>query len=274
MLEQLVVSSSQRKAGRKFRGFLVGTAALVLAGCFSVFVWSIMAAELALTDDGLELSAFIAPVPIPAAEPPKPEPEQQPERQQTAKNEITTRQAVIDRIDDSRVIPDQISTTPNTQKERPKDGVKYKLSSGPEVNGGNLGRSDGGDIGGPSDPGGIAGNGSDIDRDKPPVMPKKDPEPVKREVVKTGGVLNGVAKFLPKPGYPTAAKAMNISDSVSVQVVVDEQGNVISAKAVSGNRMLRQVSEQAARQAKFGPTYLTGQAVKVTGIIVYKFVSG
>jgi len=58
-----------------------------------------------------------------------------------------------------------------------------------------------------------------------------------------------------------------------VQVVVDENGNVVSASAVSGHPLLRQSAEQSARQAKFSPTLLGGKPVKVSGIIVYNFVS-
>jgi TonB family protein len=58
---------------------------------------------------------------------------------------------------------------------------------------------------------------------------------------------------------------------VNVQVTIDEAGNVTSASAVSGHPLLRQVAAQAARGAKFKPTLLSGQAVKVSGIIVYNF---
>lgn len=87
------------------------------------------------------------------------------------------------------------------------------------------------------------------------------------------GVVNGNAVSLPKPAYPAAAKAVNASGTVSVQVTIDENGNVISAKAVSGHPLLQAAAVEAARQAKFRPTLLEGQPVKVTGIIVYNFVS-
>ena len=88
----------------------------------------------------------------------------------------------------------------------------------------------------------------------------------------SGGVLNGKAVNLPKPPYPPAAKAVRASGAVTVQVTVDENGNVISASALSGHPLLRQAAEQSARQAKFSPTLLSGKAVKVTGVIVYNFV--
>jgi TonB family protein len=86
------------------------------------------------------------------------------------------------------------------------------------------------------------------------------------------GVVNSKAVTLPKPEYPQAAQSVRASGEVKVQVVIDEQGNVTSAEAISGHPLLRQAAEKAARQSKFTPTYLTGQAVKVTGAIVYNFV--
>lgn len=86
-----------------------------------------------------------------------------------------------------------------------------------------------------------------------------------------GGVLNGKATNLVKPPYPAAARAVNARGVVNVQVTIDEQGNVISASAVSGHPLLRSAAVQAARASKFLPTLLSGQPVKVTGVIVYSF---
>jgi TonB family protein len=88
-----------------------------------------------------------------------------------------------------------------------------------------------------------------------------------------GGVVNGKASILPKPPYTAAAKAVRASGTVSVQVLIDEEGNVVSANATSGHPLLRAASEKAAREAKFYPTELCGQRVKVSGIIVYNFVA-
>ncbi len=85
------------------------------------------------------------------------------------------------------------------------------------------------------------------------------------------GVLNGSAISLPKPAYPPAARAVGASGAVNVQVTIDEDGNVISATAISGHPLLRSVSADAARLSKFKPTLLMGHPVKVSGIIVYNF---
>src|SRR5215203_1133373 len=88
-----------------------------------------------------------------------------------------------------------------------------------------------------------------------------------------GGVLNGKAVSLPKPAYPPAASAVGASGAVTVQVLIDENGDVTSATAVSGHPLLRAAAVEAARGAKFTPTRLSGTPVKVAGVITYNFVA-
>ncbi|HEY8560262.1 MAG TPA: VIT domain-containing protein [Pyrinomonadaceae bacterium] len=90
--------------------------------------------------------------------------------------------------------------------------------------------------------------------------------------VVSGGVINGRAVTLVKPPYPAAAKAVRASGAVSVRVVIDETGNVVSAVAVGGHPLLRAAAVQSALQSKFAPTLMSGQPVKVSGAIVYNFV--
>jgi TonB family protein len=84
-----------------------------------------------------------------------------------------------------------------------------------------------------------------------------------------GGVLNGKAITLPKPIYPSGVE---VSGTVTVEVTIDEYGGVSSARAVSGHNQLQQAAVDAALQARFSPTYLMGEPVKVTGLITYNFV--
>lgn len=88
----------------------------------------------------------------------------------------------------------------------------------------------------------------------------------------SGGVLNGKAISLPKPPYPPAARAVRASGAVSIQVLIDTTGDVFSAHAVSGHPLLRSVSVTAACGARFAPTTLEGNPVKVSGVITYNFV--
>ena len=87
----------------------------------------------------------------------------------------------------------------------------------------------------------------------------------------SGGVLNGKAISLPVPRYPDMARRSRTSGKVEVQVVVDENGAVISAQALSGPAPLREAAVEAAKHARFSPTKLSGAPVKVSGTIDYNF---
>ena len=87
----------------------------------------------------------------------------------------------------------------------------------------------------------------------------------------SAGALDGKAISKPAPIYPTIAKAARAQGSVVVQVVVDEDGYVIAAQAVSGNPLLQAAAVEAAQQAKLSPTLLSGQPVKVSGTLTYNF---
>lgn len=87
------------------------------------------------------------------------------------------------------------------------------------------------------------------------------------------GQLNKLAVRLVTPVYPQMAKQLNLQGTVVVQVALDEEGKVISAKATSGNQMLRAPCEQAVRNTKFKPATVGERAVKATGFITYNFVN-
>ena len=107
----------------------------------------------------------------------------------------------------------------------------------------------------------------------PGTTPRPSPpdEPSNRPV--NAGVLNSRAINLTKPAYPPIAKQMRAEGQVVVQVLVDETGNVMSAKAMSGNPLLRASAEAAARQSRFNPVRVDNQAVKATGVVLYNFIN-
>ncbi|MFL6283240.1 MAG: energy transducer TonB [Pyrinomonadaceae bacterium] len=109
-----------------------------------------------------------------------------------------------------------------------------------------------------------------VDDEEPPPPPPA-PKPTPKPII-AGGVLNGKAISKPQPDYPPIAKAARAQGTVTVQILVDESGRVISASAVSGHPLLQQAAVSAARQARFSPTLLSGQPVKVSGVITYNFV--
>ena len=100
-----------------------------------------------------------------------------------------------------------------------------------------------------------------------------EPPPAPKPLLKpmSGGVLNGKAISLPAPSYPEIARRMRQSGKVEVDVIVDENGKVISARATSGPSVLRDVAVEAALRARFTPTKLSGQSVKISGRIDYNF---
>ena len=112
----------------------------------------------------------------------------------------------------------------------------------------------------------------------PPDLPSPTPRPSPppRQGGGTIRVSDGVisSKIIEKPAppYPAIAKAAGVQGPVAVQILVDEQGRVVSAKATSGHPLLQGAAVQAAYRARFTPTLLSGQAVKVTGSITYNFV--
>lgn len=85
-------------------------------------------------------------------------------------------------------------------------------------------------------------------------------------------VLRNAAIELPKPEYSDAALLARASGRVTVQILVDENGNVTNAQATSGHPLLGAAAEAAARRARFSLTKATGSATRVYGVISYDFV--
>jgi TonB family protein len=87
-------------------------------------------------------------------------------------------------------------------------------------------------------------------------------------------ILNGRALDLPKPEYTPDARARRLSGTVVVKVEIDEKGKVLNAKDMcQGLPFLTEAAIKAALQARFSPTLLNGQPIKVTGVIAYNFIS-
>ncbi len=86
-----------------------------------------------------------------------------------------------------------------------------------------------------------------------------------------GGIINGRATKLPKPEYPPEAKEFCVSGKVELEVLVSENGEVIEAKAISGDELLHDVSVEAVKKAKFSKMDDVPPA-RIKGIIVYNFV--
>ena len=86
-----------------------------------------------------------------------------------------------------------------------------------------------------------------------------------------GGIVNGRATYLPLPDYPQEAKDLCASGQVLVKVLIDENGNVIEAEALSGDELLRDYAVEAAKKAKFRQIS-DSVPVKIGGTLVYNFI--
>ncbi len=112
--------------------------------------------------------------------------------------------------------------------------------------------------------------------DQPPSGPGAPPRPPSGDgpplvIRKSGALLQETAIRKVEPTYPPQAKAARISGSVVVEVMINEDGKVESARAVSGHPLLKGAAVDAAQGWKFKPTRLEGKTVKVIGTLTFNF---
>jgi len=273
MFDRLIVTAPEEANFKNRRNYFL-VSSLAVGTVFTVaVVVSIFAAELNLGAKDFELVELITPPQLVAVEPEPVRPEPRPQTANASPvNKVPTRQDNVARLDEVlREVPTTTSTTPNTAKERPRGYYEVIGIDSDPVGGAPIGRDTGTTTsGGGLDPSGaVASTPKEID--PPPPPPVRKPVETKPPPVQSMGVVNGRAASLPKPNYPPAARAVSAQGKVDVQVLIDEDGRVISAKAVSGNPLFRSAAEAAARNARFTQTKLSGVPVKVTGVIVYNF---
>lgn len=96
------------------------------------------------------------------------------------------------------------------------------------------------------------------------------PSPVAPKSVELGSMIAQAVKMV-VPIYPPIARQSSIAGQVTVQITINEKGEVTAAKAVSGPAMLRSASEEAARKTRFKPALINNEAVKASGYVVYSF---
>ncbi|HEX6278673.1 MAG TPA: TonB family protein [Pyrinomonadaceae bacterium] len=264
MFDKLIESNSAGAEFKPRRKFFMVSSVVVGILFLSAVVFSLYAQDIDLGTDDFELAELIAPV---APDAPEPEPPRQQPQQasQQPKSELPSRQDLIAQIDQPQRIPDQISTIPNTLKPIP-EGPFVLNPRGPEHD--RIGSYN--PVGTGSSAAAESTEIAEVAKvvEPPPISPKPE---LKKPVTLSKGVVNGTAKYLPVPPYPPAAKAIGIAGDVNVQVLINEQGDVVSAQAITGHVTLKAEAERAARRAKFRPTLLSGEPVKVTGVIIYRF---
>lgn len=269
MFDVLVETNGSRADARGRRKYFAFSALLVGALFLSAVIVSIYAADFDIGGDLDMARMLVAQIEPPERVTEEPQPRQPAAASTSPANRLPQRTESIARIDEQQDAPDSVSTVVNRIPPRPLGA--YEISDR------NEGLTYSGTTRG-SDRIGSAETGSssaEITRSVPERVESKPPPPAikkpEKEVIRSKGVINGEAIYLPKPPYPPAAIAVGAQGDVSVQVTIDETGRVISARAADGNPLLRTAAVGAAKSAKFRPTFLGDRPVKVTGVIVYKF---
>jgi hypothetical protein len=98
----------------------------------------------------------------------------------------------------------------------------------------------------------------------PPVA--STPEP---QLVTTGALLGRETKRV-TPVYPTQARTNNVSGTVRVFAIVDENGKIWVTNS-EGPMLLRQAAEDAAKGWTFPPSNVNGKPVRLAGYLDFDF---
>lgn len=266
MFDRLIESDTVGADFKSRRRYFLVSTVVVGALFVSAVVFSIYASEIGLGNDTYELTALLTPV-QPLADTPEPSrpTERPPKNTNQRSDNMPTRIVSQQRPDETPIDIPPVSVTKNTDLSRPfRDYKISKIESDPV--GSSLTPVDASS----EKTIGTSVGDKRVDNSDAPSNDNALPPPAIGKP-RHLGVINGKATYLPKPPYPASAISLGVQGSVNVQVTIDEEGNVVSAKAASGNPLLRSVSEAAALKARFSPTFLSKVPVKVTGVIVYNF---
>ena len=261
MFTNLVESSADKSAFKRRSSFFLATVAsyalfLFAAGVVGVLTYDARV-EAQTTDMLVEM--WIPPVNRVEPDPPRPAP-----RPASNNNRISprpTRPVLYESVNNPIKPPDTVSADPNPIPPAPPGAIVAPYVSDPPTPPSNstCETCTGNDT---------SGTPAVVENRTPP--PVVEPKPAMLRV--SPGVIIAKVVNLPKPNYPVIAKQAGIQGPVNVQILIDETGKVISAQAVKGSAMLTKAAEDAARRARFTPTKLGDQPVKVQGVITYNFV--
>jgi TonB family protein len=260
MFNNLIESSSHAREFKRRGSFLLLTTIAYAVLFVAAGVASIYAYDAHLDEESTELG-LISYVPL---EPTKAV-SAEPHRTTSPKNSLQITHSVRpERID--TVNPNNVPKTVGViaspiPPARPDTEIGPAVLDPPSFGSGGQGNGSG-------PPNGTGGSQAVPDLGTPPPLPTPTP----KRILNISTILNGRAIYLPKPIYSQMARQVRASGTVVVQILIDETGKVISAHAVSGHPVLLPEAVKAAYQARFSPTILGEQPVKVSGVINYNFV--
>jgi periplasmic protein TonB len=262
MFNNLIESTSHVKEFKRRGSFvLLATITygvlLVIGGVASVYAY-----DAHLESQSYELEITFVPILPEAVQPEPPKNTIRPASTSDATPSRSVRTELIASTSDPTNVPPDIGVKASTVPPARSDSIVGTFNADPPAPA----------FSGRGVPNGT-GNTPAVDIDTPPPPPAATPKPEIPKVLKVSqGVLTSKVLQLPKPAYPPLAKQMRLQGSISIQVLIDEDGRVVSAKALSGHQVLVRAAEAAAMQARFSPTLLSNQPVKVSGVIIYNFV--
>lgn len=265
MFANLIESASHTRDIRRRSSFFFGTLIIYTVLLLVAGVASVYAYKTKLEKQDVEFVTLLPPVPIEPA--PRTLPRQMPTNNE--KN-YATRRTLMESNANPTKTPDTISTkssdvkpvnpyVPTTLKDYDSDPI----STTDLPNGSKIG------VGEP-------GNRQIVSDDSLKVeSPKREPPKVekpKQQPINLSNSITGKAIYKFQPPYPSLAKQTHVAGAVTVNIVVDETGKVVSARAASGHPFLAPAAQQAAYQWRFSPTMLNSQPVKVSGVITFNFI--
>ena len=262
MFSNLVESNSHRNELKRRGSFVLYTTATYAVLLIAAGVASIYAYDARLEEQNLEMVTLMRVVDIPVATPPSTERVSGGVASGNNRNPFVAKQKTpTASTNEPQLVPRDISLNPNPNPQLPNGLYRGRQR---DWDGGYSGPG----IGTPSGGSPSATNVPSVKIDELPPPPADKPVP--RILYKP--VINSEAISLPKPAYPKLAVEARIQGSVAVQVLIDEAGRVVSAQVISGHPVLAGAARNAAYHARFSPTKIGDQPVKVSGIITYNFV--
>jgi TonB family protein len=104
----------------------------------------------------------------------------------------------------------------------------------------------------------------------PPVVPATTTTPGPEPQLISTGSLTGRETKRVTPSYPPQARAHNVSGTVRVFAIVDENGKIWVTNS-EGPTLLRQAAEDAARAWTFPPSVVNGKSVRFAGYLDFDF---
>jgi periplasmic protein TonB len=74
-----------------------------------------------------------------------------------------------------------------------------------------------------------------------------------------------------QPEYPALAREARIQGDVTIDAILDEEGNIVDLKAISGHPFLYQAALNALKKWKYEPTYLNDKPIAVEMTVTVTF---